>query len=87
MELGQLLKEIPEKGSYVILLARYLDKDGFTVDFTYHGCPVTVYSLEKYLPNAILEKCVEQTFTHSDEYGVNKDGKIVKVASTIVIEY
>lgn len=87
MELGQLLKEIPEKGKYVTLVARYLDEDGWTSDFTYKGCAVTVYSLEKYLPRAILEKSVEKVFTNNNEHGLNKDGDIVKIEATIVIEY
>lgn len=86
MELGQLLKEIPNKDSHVVLIARYLDKNGLASDFYYHGCAVKVRTLEKCLPYAIKDKIVMHNFTNGD-YGTDIDGKIVEVVSTIVIEF
>ena len=86
MTLRELLNEMPNKKSHVVLIARYLDKDGFTSDFYYHGCAVKVRTLEKCLPDAIKDKTVMHNFTSKD-YGTDIDGKIVEVASIIVIEF
>lgn len=86
MTLRQILNEMPSKDSHVVLIARYLDKNGLASDFYYHGCAVKVRTLDRCLPDAIKDKSVMHNFTNSD-YGTDIDGKIVEIVSTIVIEF
>ena len=86
MTLRQLLDDMPNKNSHVVLIARYLDKNGLSSDFYYHACAVKVRTLENCLPDTIKDKSVMHNFTNSD-YGTDIDGKIVEVTSTIVIEF
>ena len=86
MTLRQLLSDMPNKDSHVVLIARYLDKDGRTSDFYYHACAVKVRTLENCLPEEIKDQTVMHTFKSKD-YGTDIDGKIVEVDSTIVIEF
>ena len=86
MTLRELLNEMPNKDSHVVLIARYLDKNGLSSDFYYHACAVKVRTLENCLPDAIKDKSVMHNFTNSD-YGTDIDGKIVEVVSTIVIPF
>ena len=86
MTLRQLLNDMPNKDSHVVLIARYLDKNGIASDFYYHACAVKVRTLEKCLPDAIKDKFVMHAFTNKD-YGTDIDGKIVEVDSIIVIEF
>lgn len=86
MTLRELLNEMPNKNSHVVLIARYLDKKGLSSDFYYHACAVKVRTLENCLPDAIKDKSVMHAYANED-YGTDIDGKIVKVVSTIVIEF
>ena len=86
MTLRELLNEMPNKNSHVVLIARYLDKNGLASDFYYHACALKVKTLEKCLPDAIKNKFVMHNFTNKD-YGTDIDGKIVEVVSTIVIPF
>ena len=86
MTLRALLNEMPNKNSNVVLIARYLNKDGTTSDFYYHGCAVKLRTLERCLPDAIKDKSVMHNFTSKD-YATDIDGKIVEVVSIIVIEF
>ena len=86
MTLRELLNDMPNKGSHVVLIARYLDKNGITSDFYYHACAVKVRTLENCLPDEIKDQVVMHNFTSKD-YGTDIDGKIVEVVSTIVIEF
>ena len=86
MTLRQLLNDMPNKDSHVVLIARYLDKNGLASDFYYHGCAIKVRTLEKCLPDEIKDQSVIHNFTNKD-YGTDIDGKIVEVASIIVIEF
>ena len=86
MTLRELLNDMTNKDSHVVLIARYLGKNGLASDFYYHGCAVKVSTLEKCLPDAIKDKFVMHNFTSKD-YGTDIDGKIVEVASIIVIEF
>ena len=86
MTLRQILDDMPNKNSHVVLIARYLDKNGLSTDFYYHACAVKVRTLEKCLPDAIKDKSVMHNFTSKD-YGTDIDGKIVEVDSIIVIEF
>ena len=86
MTLRQILDDMPNKNSHVVLIARYLDKNGLSTDFYYHACAVKVRTLEKCLPDAIKDKSVMHNFT-SKNYGTDIDGKIVAVDSIIVIEF
>ena len=86
MTLRQILNEMPNKDSHVVLIARYLDKNGLASDFYYHGCAVKVRTLEKSLPEEIKDQTVMHLFTSKD-YGTDIDGKIVEVVSIIVIEF
>lgn len=85
MTLRQLLNDMT-KDSHVVLIARYLDKNGIASDFYYHACVVKVRTLEKCLPDAIKDKFVMHAYANKD-YGTDIDGKIVEVESIIVIEY
>ena len=86
MTLKELLNEMPNKNSHVVLIARYLDKDGTTSDFYYHACAVKVRTLENCLPDKIKNQVVMHAFTNKD-YGTDIDGKIVEVKSIIVIPF
>ena len=86
MTLRELLNEMPNKNSHVVLIARYLDKDGNTSDFYYHACAVKVRTLEKCLPDEIKDQVVMHTFPSKD-YGTDMDGKILEVDSIIVIPF
>ena len=86
MTLRQLLNDMANKNSHVVLIARYLDKNGLASDFYYHACAVKVRTLENCLPDAIKDKSVMHLFRNGD-YGTDIDGKIVEVESTIVIEF
>ena len=86
MTLRQLLNDMPNKDSHVVLIARYLDKNGLSSDFYYHGCAVKVRTLENCLPEEIKDQTVMHNFTNND-YGTDIDGKIVEVTSIIVIEF
>ena len=86
MTLRQLLNDMTNKNSHVVLIARYLDKNGLASDFYYHGCAVKIRTLEKCLPDAIKDKSIMHAFANKD-YGTDIDGKIVEVDSIIVIEF
>ena len=86
MTLRELLNETPNKNSHMVLIARYLDKNGTTSDFYYHACAVKVRTLERYLPDAIKDKSIMHAFANKD-YGTDIDGKIVKIDSIIVIPF
>lgn len=86
MTLRQLLDDMPCKDNHVVLIARYLDKNGLSSDFYYHACAVKVRTLEKCLPDEIKDQIVMHNFTNGS-YGTDIDGKIVEVTSTIVIEF
>ena len=86
MTLRQLLNNMTNKNSHVVLIARYLDKNGLASDFYYHACAVKVRTLENCLPDAIKDKLVMHAYANKD-YGTDIDGKIVEVDSTIVIEF
>ena len=92
MTLKELLNKlnIGNSNEYANLLARFVDKDGYTTDFTYKGFPCTIAQLLKYVPAEILEKgVIDFTFNGGDEkyYSINQFGGIVRVAFDIVIEY
>ena len=86
MTLRELLNEMPNKDRHVVLIARYLDKNGLSSDFYYHGCAVKARTLEKCLPDEIMDQVVMHAFTNKD-YGTDIDGKIVEVDSIIVIPF
>lgn len=71
---------------YAILVARFMDEDGYTTDFIYKGYAIRNDNFMKCLPREILSKGVEG-FEKYDGYGLDGDGKIVKVDFKIVIEY
>lgn len=85
MTLRQLLNDM-KKDSHVVLIARYLDKNGLSSDFYYHACAVKVRTLENCLPDEIKDQSVMHAYANCD-YGTDIDGKIVEVVSTIVIEF
>ena len=92
MTLKELLNKLNVGNSdqYANLKARYVDKDGYTTDFTYKGFPCTIAQLLKYVPAEILEKgVIDFTFNGGNEkyYSINQFGGIVRVAFDIVIEY
>ena len=86
MTLRELLNEMPGKDSHVVLIARYLDKNGRASDFYYHACAVKVRTLENCLPDEIKDQPVMHVYTY-ENYGSDIDGKIVEVDSIIVIEF
>ena len=86
MTLRQLLNDMTNKNSHVVLIARYLDKNGLASDFYYHACAVKVRTLENCLPDEIKDQFVMHAYANKD-YGTDIDGKIVEVTSTIVIEF
>ena len=93
MTLKELLYKLNVGNSdqYAILKALFVDKDGFTTDFTYKGCPCTIAELLKQLPYEILNKgVIDFTFNGGDNvtyYSINQFGGIVRVFFDIVIEY
>ena len=92
MTLKELLNKlnVGNSNEYANLLARFVDKDGYTTDFTYKGFPCTIAQLLKYVPAEILEKgVIDFTFNGGNEkyYSINQFGGIVRVAFDIVIEY
>ena len=93
MTLKELLNKLNAKNSdqYAILKARFVDKDGYTTDFTYKGFPYTIAKLLDYVPAEILEKgVIDFTFNggeNGEYYSINLVGAIVKVVFDIVIEY
>ena len=92
MTLKELLTKlnVGNSNEYAILIARFVDKDGCTTDFTYKGFPCTIAQLLKYVPAEILDKgVIDFTFNGGDEkyYSINQFGGIVRVAFDIVIEY
>ena len=92
MTLKELLNKlnVGNGDQYAILKARFVDKDGYTTDFTYKGFPCTIAQLLKYVPAEILEKgVIDFTFNGGDEkyYSINQFGGIVRVAFDIIIEF
>ena len=93
MTLKELLNKLNVGNSdqYANLLARFVDKDGFTTDFTYKGFPCTIAQLLEYVPAEILEKgVIDFTFIGGNNgtyYAINQHGGIVRVVFDIVIEY
>ena len=93
MTLKELLYKLNVGNSkqYAILKARFVDKDGYTTDFTYKGFPCTIAKLLNYVPAEILEKgVIDFTFnggSNGKYYSVNQDGAVVRVAFDIIIEY
>ena len=92
MTLKELLNKlnVGNSNEYAILKARFVDKDGYTTDFTYKGFPCTISQLLKYVPAEILEKgVIDFTFNGSNNkyYSINQNGGIVRVVFDIVIEY
>ena len=92
MTLKELLNKlnVGNSSQYAILKARFVDKDGYTTDFTYKGFPCTIAELLDHVPAEILEKGVID-FTYSGDngtyYSINQAGEIVRVVFDIVIEY
>ena len=93
MTLKELLNKLNVSNSdqYAILKARFVDKDGYTTDFTYKGFPCTIAQLLDFVPVEILEKSVID-FTYNggyngEYYSINKYGVVVRVVFDIVIEY
>lgn len=93
MTLKELLNKLNVSNSdqYAILRARFVDKDGYTTDFTYRGFPCTISELLYNIPAEILEKgVIDFIFNggiNGKYYSINENGKIVRVAFDIIIEY
>lgn len=93
MTLKELLKKLNVGNSdqYAILKARFVDKDGYTTDFTYKGFPCTIAKLLDYVPAEILNKgVIDFTFnggSNGTYYAINQVGGIVAVFFDIIIEY
>lgn len=93
MTLKELLNKLNVSNSdqYAILKARFVDKDGYTTDFTYTGFPCKIVELLKYVPAEILEKgVIDFKFNgcnNGEYYSINQNGVIVRVVFDIVIEY
>ena len=91
MTLKELLNKLNVSNQYAILKARFVDKDGYTTDFTYKGFPCTIAKLLNYVPAELLEKgVIDFTFNSGSNgkyYSVNQDGAVVRVAFDIIIEY
>lgn len=93
MTLKELLNKLNVGNSdqYAILKARFVDKDGYTTDFTYKGFPCTIAKLLDYVPTEILDKgVIDFTFngaSNGNYYSINQVGEIVMVAFDIIIEY
>ena len=93
MTLKELLNKLNVGNSdqYAILKARFVDKNGYTTDFTYTGFPCKISELLRYLPDEIFDKGVID-FTYNggnngEYYSINEVGGIVRVVFDIVIEY
>ena len=87
MTLEHLLKTSGNGYQYIcVLVARFVDKDGFTSDFTYKGCAVSKDWLLDYLPTEILNKRVIR-FEKFDGYSLDINGEVVTVDFKIVIEF
>lgn len=93
MTLKELLNKLNVGNSdqYAILKARFVDKDGYTTDFTYKGFPCTIAKLLDYVPAEILNKgVIDFTFnggSNGTYYAINQVGGIVAVFFDIIIEY
>lgn len=93
MTLKELLEGLSKGNSdqYAILKALFVDKDGYTTDFTYKGFPCKIAELLKYVPAEILEKGVIDFIfnggNNGEYYSINEVGGIVRVVFDIVIEY
>lgn len=93
MTLKELLNKLNVGNSdqYANLKARFVDKDGYSTDFTYKGFPCTIAKLLDYVPAEILENGVIDFIfnggSNGQYYSINQNGKIVRVAFDIVIEY
>lgn len=93
MKLKELLEGLSKGNSdqYAMLKARFVDKDGYTTDFTYKGFPCTIANLLDFVPVEILEKgVIDFTYnggSNGEYYSINKYGVIVRVVFDIVIEY
>lgn len=93
MTLKELLNKLNVNNSdqYAILKALFVDKDGFTIDFTYKGFPCTISELLEHVPAEILEKgVIDFRFNggnNGEYYSINQIGGIVRVVFDIVIEY
>ena len=91
MTLKNTLLEL-DKGysnDYILLIARYVDPYGWTNDFVYKGCAVTVHWLLSHLPDKILGRDVMgwgHAFSKKN-YGTNEDGKIVKIIAELFIQF
>ena len=87
MTLGDFLKASGDGYQYIcVLVARFVDKDGYTSDFTYKGCAMGNDWLLDYLPTEILNKPVIR-FEKFDGYSLDNNGEIVKVDFKIVIQF
>ena len=92
MTLKELLYKLNVGNSdqYAILRALFVDKDGYTTDFTYKGFPCTISELLDHVPVEILEKdIIDFTVNSGNEtyYSINQFGGIVRVAFDIIIKY
>ena len=87
MTLEDFLKTSGNDNQYIcILVARFVDKDGFTSDFTYKGCAMSNDCLLDYLPTEVLNKPVIR-FEKFDGFSLDNNGEVVKVDFKIVIEF
>lgn len=87
MKLEDLLKTLGNEYQFIcVLVARFVDKDGFTSDFTYKGCAMSNDWLLDYLPTEILNKPVIR-FEKFDGFSLDNNGEIVKVDFKIIIEF
>lgn len=93
MTLKELLNKLNVSNSdqYATLTARFVDKNGWTTDFSYKGFPYTVAKLLDNIPAEILEKgVIDFTFnggSNRESYAISQHGEIVRVAFEIIIEY
>ena len=87
MTLEDFLKTSGNSYQYTcILVARFVDKDGFTSDFTHKVCAMCNNLLLDYLPTEILNRPVIR-FEKFDGFSLDNNGEIVKVDFKIVIEF
>ena len=87
MTLEDFLKASGNGYQYIcVLVARFVDKDGFTSDFTYKGCAMSNDWLWDYLPTEILNKPVLR-FEKFDGFSLDNNGEVVKVDFKIVIPF
>ena len=93
MTLNELLNKlnVGNNDQYAILKARFVDKNGYTTDFTYTGFPCKISELLENVPAEILEKgVIDFTFnggSNGTYYSINQYGVIVRVVFDIIIEY